>query len=136
MPHLPDEFPTRRKLPHGTPPWIRHDATFLATIGCTPRGVNQLGHDAPASTIWESLEFRQIRSDWFVQLWLLMPDHLLSSWKEIIAKKTAIPWQRDYFDHRLRTGQSLREKEAYIRENPVRKGLVRGAADWKFLREP
>ncbi len=86
-----------------------------------------------------------------MRLWLLMPDHLhalisfpretnptkvVSNWKEIVAKKSGIAWQRDFFDHRLRSHESHQEKATYIRQNPVRKGLVSKAEDWKFIWEP
>ena len=101
--------------------------------------------------IWESIAYRQGRGDWFVHLLLLMPDHLhalisfpadsnpakiVANWKEIIAKKTDIHWQRDFFDHRLRSNESHQEKADYIRQNPVRKGLVSKAEEWKFVWEP
>jgi len=35
-----------------------------------------------------------------------------------------IKWQRDFFEHRLRSDESWREKADYILANPVRKGLV------------
>lgn len=138
----------RGTLPHGIPAWVKSKVAFFLTICCTPRGVNQLCHDAVAKAVWESLEFRQKRGDWNVQLWLLMPDHLhalvrfadhldyvkaIASWKAIIAKRTGVRWQRDFFDHRLRSPQSAAEKEAYIRDNPVRRGLVDNAADWKYV---
>ena len=126
---------------------MRDDAIFFVTICCASRGSNQLCLDSVASQIWESIEFRQARGNWFVHLWLLMPDHLhalisfprtkvpskvMANWKEIIAKKTAVKWQRDFFDHRLRSDESHEEKAFYIRQNPVRKGLVAGADDWTF----
>ena len=92
-----------------------------------------------------------MRGDWFVRLWLLMPDHLhalisfprdkiptkvIANWKEIIAKKTQVTWQRDFFDHRLRSDESHEEKAHYIRQNPARKGLVTKPEDWKFVWEP
>ncbi len=116
-----------------------------------PRGLNQLCSEVTSATIWESVAFRQKRGDWHVLLWLLMPDHLhalisfpkeknpvkvISNWKEIIAKQTGIAWQRDFFDHRLRTAESHEEKAFYIRQNPVRKGLVTRPEDWKFIWQP
>ena len=151
MKEPPQNLPQRRKLPHGAPAWARHDAIFFVTICCTPRGNNHLCLDAVAAPIWESIDHRQQRADWFVYLWLLMPDHLhalisfplerdpakvMANWKEIVAKKTGVHWQRDFFDHRLRSGESLQKKAEYIRQNPVRKGLVGRAEDWKFVWEP
>ena len=41
-------------------------------------------------------------------------------------------WQRSCFHRRLRSGEDYAEKLRYVRENPVRKGLVRDAAEWRF----
>ncbi len=85
---------------------------------------------------------------WYVRLMVLMPDHLhallavpavealpqvIGSWKRYLAKTAAIEWQRDFFDHRLRTGENLEEKSAYIRQNPVRAGLVARPEDWPYV---
>jgi REP element-mobilizing transposase RayT len=79
-----------------------------------------------------------------------MPDHthaLLSfpraesirgtmrDWKRYTARHLGIAWQRDFFEHRVRNGESLELKAAYIRENPVRKGLVARAEDWPWVIE-
>jgi REP element-mobilizing transposase RayT len=41
-------------------------------------------------------------------------------------------WQRDYYDHILRSGESFDATAAYIFENPVRAGLASDAHDWPF----
>jgi len=38
--------------------------------------------------------------------------------------KQAFHWQKGYFYHVVRSEQSYEEKWIYVRENPVRKGLV------------
>jgi REP element-mobilizing transposase RayT len=150
--NIPPEHPPQRlKLPHAVPAWVRGETNFFITICCRPRGLNQLCTETVSAAIWESVAFRQKRGDWFVHLWLLMPDHLhalitfpkdcefmkvLANWKEIVAKRTTTRWQRDFFDHRLRSDESLQEKANYIRENPVRKGLVTKPEDWKFVWMP
>jgi REP-associated tyrosine transposase len=42
-------------------------------------------------------------------------------------------WQREYFDHVLRSDESYAEKWDYVRENPVRAGLVRSSNDWPYF---
>jgi hypothetical protein len=80
-----------------------------------------------------------------------MPDHLhmlasfpsekamtttIGQWKEFTAKRLGVEWQRDYFDHRLRREEGLREKGDYILHNPVRRGLVAAAEEWPYLWMP
>ncbi len=42
-------------------------------------------------------------------------------------------WQDESFDHVLRSDESLKQKLEYIRQNPVRKGLVKEPEDYKWL---
>lgn len=44
-------------------------------------------------------------------------------------------WQGGFFDHLMRTGESYSEKWAYVRENPVRAGLVKQAEEWPYQGE-
>ena len=41
-------------------------------------------------------------------------------------------WQRKGWDSRLRRSESYAEKWAYVRENPVRRGLVNRPEDWPY----
>ena len=63
----------------------------------------------------------------------------VGKWKEWTAKRvlkacgeTAPLWQPEFFDHLLRNQGSLAEKWDYIRENPVRAGLVKRCEDWPY----
>ena len=42
-------------------------------------------------------------------------------------------WQDESFDHQLRRDESLAQKCEYIRQNPVRKGLVKHPDDYPWL---
>lgn len=44
-------------------------------------------------------------------------------------------WQRDFWDTQLRHGDSYSDKWEYVRNNPVRAGLVANWDDWKFTGE-
>ena len=140
----------RKQLPHDPPDWL--DATqeaFFITINCTPRGTNQLAVPAIWKALIETIEFREQRGEWKWNLILAMPDHLhgivifpnaffmkksIADWKRWIAKTHGIGWQRDFFDHRIRTWESASEKAKYIRMNPVRAGLCTPPEDWVFVR--
>jgi putative transposase len=88
--------------------------------------------------------------------YVIMPDQLhlfvcgpddfeLGRWigmlKRFLAKRieptgTAGPiWQRGFFDHLLRSDESYGQKWIYVRENPVRAGLVEKAEDWPYSGE-
>ena len=44
-------------------------------------------------------------------------------------------WQEGFFDHILRTDESMRGKWEYIFQNPVRAGLVKDPEDWPYQGE-
>ena len=41
-------------------------------------------------------------------------------------------WERQFFDHLLRSDESRAEKWHYVRENPVRAGLVTDVSAWPY----
>ena len=61
--------------------------------------------------------------------------------KQCVGKAVVAPnsagtlWQRGFFDHVLRSDESYAPKWNYVRENPVRAGLVRDADAWPFAGE-
>ena len=44
-------------------------------------------------------------------------------------------WQKNYWDRTLRSGESYEAKWNYVRQNPVRHGLVASADEWPFQGE-
>ena len=44
-------------------------------------------------------------------------------------------WQKGFFDHVMRSGESYSEKWNYVRNNPVRAGLVSESDAWRFQGE-
>ena len=42
-------------------------------------------------------------------------------------------WQEESFDHVLRSEENFSEKLEYIRQNPVRRGLVKNPEDYRWL---
>ena len=44
-------------------------------------------------------------------------------------------WQRGFFDHLLRSDESYTEKWNYVRDNPVRAGLVANGDEWPYAGE-
>ena len=142
----------RKRLPHEIPLDIQlgpEDEVFFITICCLPRGINQLAHTEVWRIIDESLRRRESVGDMYVRMVLAMPDHLhgmfsfcgkkpmakvITDFKSWLAKSASVHWQRDFFDHRLRGSESASEKANYIRNNPVRAGLVSHFEDWPYQR--
>ena len=44
-------------------------------------------------------------------------------------------WRREFFDHLIRNTESYAQKWDYVRENPIRAGLVSTTEDWLFQGE-
>jgi REP-associated tyrosine transposase len=65
--------------------------------------------------------------------WIGMLKQALS--KHIVTKARRPIWQRRFFDHVLRSDESYAQKWNYVRENPVRAGLVANAEDWPYSGE-
>ena len=93
----------------------------------------------------------------WIGAYVLMPDHVhlfvalddvkisLSEWTKAVkgALSEALRtdghsspyWQKGFFDHVLRSGESYSAKWEYVRDNPVRAGLVASADNWPYLGE-
>jgi putative transposase len=44
-------------------------------------------------------------------------------------------WQEEFFDHVLRSSESYSQKWDYVKENPVRAGLVKSSKEWPWQGE-
>ena len=85
--------------------------------------------------------------------YVLMPDHVhlfvrggpefsLSQWVRLLKRELSKViigeprhWQPGFFDHLIRRSESYGEKWEYVRQNPVRAGLVADADAWPFQGE-
>ncbi len=60
-------------------------------------------------------------------------------WKSIVTRNLgevgANLWQRHHWDRQLRKGESYDEKWVYVRNNPVRHGLISDADAWPYQGE-
>jgi REP element-mobilizing transposase RayT len=50
-----------------------------------------------------------------------------------LAGKSGPVWQEESFDHVVRSEKSFQEKLEYLRQNPVRRGLVAMPEDYRWL---
>ncbi|MEM1084049.1 MAG: tRNA uridine-5-carboxymethylaminomethyl(34) synthesis enzyme MnmG [Verrucomicrobiota bacterium] len=147
-PSLERTHPERRTLPHTPPPWVDPVGdVFFLTICCKGRGQNQLAMADPWDLILDTFLKHEELGHWQPRFVLAMPDHLhalvtfgedfalrktIQSFKSWTAKHGGIAWQRDFFDHRLRSDESRVEKARYIEMNPVRAGLCRKPEEWPY----
>jgi putative transposase len=90
---------------------------------------------------------------WLVGRYVIMPDHVhlfcapgilpakpLSNWvrhwktsvSKAIGAREGTFWQSDFWDTQLRRHESYALKWDYVRENPVRAGLVAKPEDWPY----
>jgi len=135
--------------------FARHPVWFVTA--CTWQRAEILADAGVHAALEEFARNGPERGTW-LGAYVLMPDHFhafvaldderldLSSWmkslKNALSKdlrNAGVPsphWQKGFFDHVLRSGESMSGKWAYVRENPVRAGLVKKAEDWPFQGEP
>ena len=145
----PDMLPDRKRPAH-TPNVERFNQPIIIFLTvCTknrqPFLANDRAHEA-LKLAWSRAG--QYRTGHYV----IMPDHLhlfcspVSRQSEMVMKWAAywkrmvsiqLPdikplWQRDGWDTQLRHISHYSEKWNYVRNNPVRKGLVKNADDWPY----
>jgi REP-associated tyrosine transposase len=100
---------------------------------------------------------RRVRDEFGVAVgqYVMMPDHLhffvrgsegfnLAQWVNGLKRAISVSlgatkkrplWQPGFFDHILRNDESYSQKSKYVRENPVRAGLVTLGDDWLYQGE-
>ena len=75
----------------------------------------RLAHDADLSRVLKLLKGRSARRI-----------------NQMLVREGAV-WMNESFDHVIRNVEELRDKLEYIRQNPVKKGLVKNPEDYKWL---
>ena len=138
--------------------WIEDPVYFLTL--CTAGRRPALANETAVAVLRAEFEGAPSRYGWSVGRFVAMPDHLhffcvsnettgasslsrfMAGFKQWTAKRilrssgAAAPlWQREFFDHVLRSDESYESKWGYVRENPVRAGLVSRAGDWPYAGE-
>ena len=138
----------RKPLDHAGHFEARFGATYFLTICCQKRDLNQLCRKGIADNIFDTVARYDRLNHWYAMVVLLMPDHLhaliscgadislsdlIRNFKRATTKFAGVRWQRNFFDHRIRRDESLDAKASYIRENPVRAGLIADPDDWPYV---
>ena len=140
------------RLPHLQP--FAKDPLYFFTAGTEKR--RPVLANAAAVESLRAVWRRSAEIDgWFVGRFVIMPDHVhlfarpsresksrgewVKVWKAVSSRQIARThdieppiWQRDYFDHILRSARSYSEKWDYVWNNPVRHGLATKPDDWPW----
>jgi REP-associated tyrosine transposase len=141
--------------------WIDAPIYFVTT--CTKKRRQILAFQEVANVLIAEWRAAHDRHGWAVGRYVIMPDHVhffcrsaldakplsefMAFWKSYTSRKInalALPrsapaattlWQREFFDRVLRSNESYSEKWNYVRENPIRAGLVSDADESKHAGE-
>jgi hypothetical protein len=94
----------------------RNAVSYPHQVGAQERAKN-INHPALGQAIMDSAKFHQVKIQWHIILFLLMPDHVhavlsfspdksmsevIRNWKRFHIRVNHVIWQEGYFDHRLR----------------------------------
>jgi len=148
---LKGKYTYRRRLPHYQKDERAVFVTFCCSFDPLPEAVRDI-------VVWHCLHDQGMKA--VIHAVVVMPDHVhllltplrdldgnLYSLVEILQGiksasahslnralgRSGPVWQEESFDHVLRSEESFEEKIEYIRQNPVRAGLVRKAEDYRWL---
>lgn len=131
--------------------WVKNPVCFITT--CVAERRPLLTDERITEHLRREWHGAETRHGWRIGRYVIMPDHvhffaaatdeagslsvMMGRWKEWTAKsilrlvgQPAPPWQHRFFDHVLRSRASYAEKWTYVRQNPVRAGLVQRPEDW------
>ncbi len=139
----------RKDLGHqDVPQEVAWTCDFYVTICAVPRFQNHFCHDPIGSSVLSSARHYERLAKWTIHVVLLMPDHLhlvvtphlghditalVQSWKRYLARTCRVPFQCNFFEHRIRNHENFDAHCRYIRLNPVRAGFVNRTEDWPWV---
>ena len=139
--------------------WL--DPAIFFVTACTRNRKAVLASEQVAEILIDEWQNAR-RHGWHVGRYAIMPDHVhlfcapdpnaaslsdfVGAWKRWSSRRiskmprttstaTGAIWQREFFDHLLRSEESYDQKWNYVRDNPVRANLAQSAAEWPFAGE-
>ncbi len=144
-------------LPRYEEAWLQHQRQkFREMETWLDRGEHALHLSQPeiAQLVVEAIRHREARGDWRVFEFVVMPNHIhiffelvkgrlkatVSDFKrwtghqasKLMSLDGGRFWQREWFDHWSRSDEEDDKIVRYIRENPVKCGMVARYIDWPY----
>lgn len=133
-----------------TPCFTGSGALCSLTIAAVSRGTNVCTRDGTPKMLMAAAAHYHATDRWFIRLLLIMPDHLhaliafrsdrqratvVTDWKRYTSLVCDVEWQHSFCVGSVRDDEACERAADYIRENPVRKGLVSRRQDWPWVLE-
>ena len=137
---------------------VRQFGKVEAILDACALGGAWLSDSAAADVVFDSLAWLEQARGWHIHAACVMPTHLhilvrnmqgrngelcadVGQYKNytareanrVLRRKGAF-WTPEDFDHWCRTDAKVRVATDYIRDNPVKAGLVKSRSEWKWLR--
>jgi putative transposase len=136
--------------------WIDWPIYFITTCTFQRRAI--LASKEVAKILVDEWQDAHDRHGWAIGRYVIMPDHVhffcsaeldakalpmfMQAWKQWTSKRMGRElkcrgkvWQEEFFDHILRSSESYSQKWDYVKENPVRAGLVKKSDEWPWQGE-
>ena len=128
-------------------------STIIYLTVCTERKKKILDSDSSHSLL---LEAWKAADSWSVGRYVIMPDHIhlfcgsraqehslaswVKFWKSYCSKRWPNQddnplWQKSFWDTQLRNIEGYQQKWDYVKNNPVRQGLIETSKQWPYQGE-
>ena len=139
-------------MPHGLKRFQQSQQSHFVTFSCFRRRPN-LAHPAACDLFLLCLENMRRRFGLCIYGYVVMPKHVhllvseparlrladalhflkLSFSKRLHGRDASGAfWQKRYYDRNIRDGREFQEKLRYLHRNPVKRGLVKEAGEWRW----
>jgi putative transposase len=121
---------------------------FISSLPALSSDERFLASKEAAQVLVDEWQNANDRHGWAIGRYVIMPDHVhffcsaeldakalpafMHAWKQWTSKRisrelklSGTVWQEEFFDHVLRSSESYSQKWDYVKENPVRAGLIK-----------
>ena len=152
-----DQKPKRKHLKRLEKVHAKLKAEVYFITVCTHNRKKILARDDIYDVLVNALRQKAKETGWRVGRYVIMPDHVhffctltspnsilsefIGQWKGFCTQKfreVGIKgpfWQKEFFDHLLRSDESYKNKWEYVRHNPVRHRLCKSPDEWPYQGE-